>query len=139
MMDLTKEVAENVKWLSNIGADPTGGTTRLLYSDFWLEAQNGVKQRLSDIGMITSFDAIGNLFGRLEGSKYPTETILTGSHIDTVVNGGKLDGQFGVISSYLAVKYLKEQYGTPLRSLEVISMAEEEGSRFPFAFGEVKI
>lgn len=134
MMDLTKEVAENVKWLSNIGADPTGGTTRLLYSDFWLEAQNGVKQRLSDIGMVTSFDAIGNLFGRLEGSKYPTETILTGSHIDTVVNGGKLDGQFGVISSYLAVKYLKEQYGTPLRSLEVISMAEEEGSRFPFAF-----
>ena len=133
-LDLDKEVLESVKWLSNIGADPTGGTTRLLYSDSWLEAQNGVKAKLEEIGMTTKFDAIGNLFGRLEGSKYPEETILSGSHIDTVVNGGKLDGQFGVLSAYLAVKLLKEKYGQPLRSLEVISMAEEEGSRFPYAF-----
>lgn len=133
-LDLDKEVMESVKWLSSIGADPTGGTTRLLYSDSWLEAQNGVKAKLEEVGMTTDFDAIGNLFGRLEGSKYPNETILAGSHIDTVVNGGKLDGQFGVLSAYLAVKLLKEKYGQPLRTLEVISMAEEEGSRFPYAF-----
>ncbi|MFC5974737.1 allantoate deiminase [Carnobacterium antarcticum] len=133
-MNFDQEVANNVKWLSSIGADPTGGTTRLLYSDSWVEAQNSVKNKFEEIGMKTHFDAIGNLFGRLEGSKYPNETILTGSHIDTVVNGGKLDGQYGVLASYMAAKMLQEKYGQPLRNLEVISMAEEEGSRFPYAF-----
>lgn len=127
-------VEEHVKWLSSIGADPTGGTTRLLYDESWRQAQSELKEKFTDIGLATQYDEVGNLYGRLEGTKYPNETILTGSHVDTVVNGGKLDGQFGILASYLAVKYLKEKYGAPLRSLEVISMAEEEGSRFPYAF-----
>lgn len=127
-------VEEHVKWISEIGADPTGGTTRLLYDENWRVAQNGLKDKFSDLGLTTQFDEIGNLFGKLEGTKYPNETILTGSHVDTVVNGGKLDGQFGIIASYLAVKYLKEKHGAPLRNLEIVSMAEEEGSRFPYAF-----
>lgn len=133
-MDWFKTIQENVDLLSGIGSDPTGGMTRLLYSDSWLEAQNAVKAKLEEIGMETRFDEIGNLFGRMEGSKYPDETILSGSHIDTVINGGNLDGQFGVIAAYVAMAYLKETYGQPLRSMEVISMAEEEGSRFPTVF-----
>lgn len=133
-MDWFKTIQENVDWLSSIGSDPTGGMTRLLYTDSWLEAQKAVKTKLEEIGMTTRFDEIGNLFGRLEGSTYPDETIMSGSHIDTVVNGGNLDGQFGIIAAYLAMGYLKETYGQPLRSLEVISMAEEEGSRFPTVF-----
>lgn len=134
MNQLNKEVSENVEWIASIGADPTGGTSRLLYDKTWIEAQNGIKAKLEKIGMTTKFDAIGNLFGRIEGSKYPNETIMSGSHIDTVVNGGKLDGQFGVIGAYLAIKWLKKEHGQPLRSLEVVSLAEEEGSRFPFTF-----
>lgn len=133
-MDWFKTIQENIDLLSGIGSDPTGGMTRLLYSDSWLEAQNAVKNKLEEIGMATHFDEIGNLFGRMEGSKYPDETIMSGSHIDTVINGGNLDGQFGVIAAYVAMAYLKETYGQPLRSLEVISMAEEEGSRFPTVF-----
>lgn len=133
-MDFTKEVKENIALLSSIGNDVTGGMTRLLYSESWLEAQNVVKEKMESIGMETKFDAVGNLFGRIEGTELPEETILAGSHIDTVVNGGTLDGQFGVISAYLSVAYLVEKYGKPRRSLEVISMAEEEGSRFPTVF-----
>ncbi|MHC5227655.1 allantoate deiminase [Enterococcus sp. LJL99] len=134
MNDLITQVDENIKWLANIGADPTGGTSRLLYDENWLIAQNGLKEKFEQIGLTTSFDSVGNLFGRVEGLKYPTETIMSGSHVDTVVNGGSLDGQFGIIAAYLAIKYLLETYGKPLRSLEVVSMAEEEGSRFPYAF-----
>ncbi|MEG0553896.1 MAG: hydantoinase/carbamoylase family amidase, partial [Carnobacterium sp.] len=134
MNDLNSVVEEHVAWLSGIGADPTGGTTRLLYDKNWQIAQTGLKEKFEAIGLKASFDAVGNLFGRIEGSKYPMETIMTGSHVDTVVNGGALDGQFGILASYLAIKYLTEKYGQPLRSLEVISMAEEEGSRFPYAF-----
>lgn len=120
--------------LSSIGSDPTGGLTRLLYSDEWLTAQKYIQEEMTAMGMTTKFDGVGNLFGRIEGKDLPNETVMTGSHIDTVVNGGNLDGQFGVLASLTAVEYLKEKYGQPKRSLEVISMAEEEGSRFPTVF-----
>ena len=134
MYNFYELIEEHVKWISEIGADPTGGTTRLLYDENWRQAQAELKEKFEALDLVTQFDEIGNLYGKLEGTKYPNETILTGSHVDTVVNGGKLDGQFGIIASYLAVKFLKEKYGAPLRNLEVISMAEEEGSRFPYAF-----
>lgn len=121
-------------WLSSVGGTKSGGITRLLYDDQWITAQNNLKQHFEKIGLEAIYDEVGNLFGRLEGSKYPDETIMSGSHIDTVVEGGKLDGQFGVIAVYLVINYLKNNYGQPMRSLEVISLAEEEGSRFPYAF-----
>ncbi|MGX7196972.1 allantoate deiminase [Enterococcus olivae] len=133
-MDLEKNLAEDIASLSQIGSDPTGGITRLLYTDEWMAAQKFVEKRLTENQMEVSFDAVGNLFGRIQGSKYPEETILSGSHIDTVVNGGHLDGQYGIVAAYVAISYLLETYGQPLRSLEVISMAEEEGSRFPTVF-----
>lgn len=133
-MDFSKEIEENITLLSNIGKNVSGGTTRLLYSKSWLEAQNVVKEKLDNIGMDTKFDAIGNLYGRIEGTELPGETIMAGSHIDTVENGGRLDGQFGIIAAYLSIAYLLKTYGNPRRSLEVISMAEEEGSRFPTVF-----
>ena len=134
MINFTERFTDISKWLSAIGADPTGGMTRLLYSQEWIEAQNALKQKFIDHGLTASFDEVGNLFGRLEGSKYPNESILSGSHIDTVVNGGNLDGQYGIEAAFLAIQYLKETYGQPLRSLEVVSFAEEEGSRFPYVF-----
>lgn len=133
-MELAPTVKRRLDQLSSIGSNPTGGLTRLLYSDEWLTAQKYVQEEMTAMGMTTKFDGVGNLFGRIEGKDLPNETVMTGSHIDTVVNGGNLDGQFGVLASLTAVEYLKEKYGQPQRSLEVISMAEEEGSRFPTVF-----
>ncbi len=134
MSDFKKSYSELSSWLSSVGADPTGGMTRLLYSKEWIAAQHGLKERFEKSGLEAKFDEVGNLFGRVEGSKYPNETILSGSHIDTVVNGGNLDGQYGIEAAFLAIKYLKEKHGQPLRSMEVVSLAEEEGSRFPFVY-----
>lgn len=134
MSILIREIEEEMNWISQYGADPTGGMTRLLYSDSWLEVQNALMKRFEDSGMEARFDKVGNLFGRIVGTESPNEVIATGSHIDTVTNGGKLDGQLGIFGGYLAIKYLVEKYGMPKKSLEVISMAEEEGSRFPTVF-----
>ena len=60
MAELKTVVAEEVKWLSGIGADPTGGTTRLLYDQQWREAQKGLVEKFQKIGLTTSFDAVGN-------------------------------------------------------------------------------
>lgn len=120
--------------LGSHGEDPEGGITRFLYSEAWVQAQRFLKEEMEREGLTASFDEVGNLFGRLEGTKYPGETILSGSHVDTVRNAGHYDGQLGIITAFLAIKYLKANYGQPLRNLEMVSMAEEEGSRFPYAF-----
>ena len=127
-------IEETLPWLSSFGADPTGGMTRLLYSPEWLETQQQFKKRMAASGLETRFDEVGNLYGRLSGTEYPQEVVLSGSHIDTVVNGGNLDGQFGALAAWLAIDWLKTQYGAPLRTVEVVAMAEEEGSRFPYVF-----
>ncbi|MGN7388847.1 allantoate deiminase [Sporosarcina sp. SAFN-015] len=134
MTDVTREIARLEEWLAEYGKDPEGGVTRLLYTKEWVEGQKALEKRMQDDGLTTRYDDIGNLFGRLEGSMYKNETILTGSHVDTVKNGGKLDGAFGILAGILAIRLLKEKYGQPLRNLEVVSFAEEEGSRFPYAF-----
>ncbi|QQK81048.1 M20/M25/M40 family metallo-hydrolase [Salicibibacter cibi] len=107
-------------------------TEELLDSESWSEAQQAMKQLFEVEGFQTYFNEVGNLFVRLKGSENKKETILTGSHVDTVKSGGYYDRQLGVLGGYLAVKYLKETYGQPVRNIEVFYLAEEEGSRFPF-------
>lgn len=134
-MKLTlNEIQDTMEWLSSISDEEGPGTTRLLYSTSWLQAQQGLKARFEALGMKCHFDAIGNLYGTLEGTEMPDKTIATGSHVDTVVRGGKLDGQLGIFGGYLAVKSLLETCGRPKKSIQIISMAEEEGSRFPYVF-----
>ncbi|MFD0694365.1 allantoate deiminase [Paenibacillus sp. GCM10027628] len=130
----SKRVPEVLEWLSTFGADPEGGVTRLLYTDVWLRAQEALAAKMQELGLETSYDAVGNLFGKLQGTNSELKPVLTGSHIDTVKNGGKYDGAYGVVASMLAVGYLKTAYGSPKRTLEVVSFCEEEGSRFPLTF-----
>lgn len=120
--------------LAGKAADPAGGITRLLYTPEWVDSQHELKKIMEEAGLKTYFDEVGNLFGRVEGNALPDETILTGSHVDTVKNGGKLDGMFGIAAGIVALDYLKKNYGEPKRCVEVVSFAEEEGSRFPFVF-----
>lgn len=131
---MTSEVRETMDWLASISDAEGPGTTRLLYSPSWLQAQQELKARFEALGMKCHFDAIGNLYGTLEGTEQPEKTIATGSHVDTVVKGGKLDGQLGIFGGYLAVKNLLKHFGKPKKSIQIISMAEEEGSRFPYVF-----
>ncbi len=133
-LDLGEEAELKLKWLGSYGKDPEGGVSRFLYRKEWTDAQKVLAAYMRQRDFVVKYDEVGNLFGRLEGSRYPEETILTGSHIDTVKNGGIYDGQFGIVAGLLALEHLKKQYGQPLRNIEVVSMAEEEGSRFPYAF-----
>ena len=134
MTELSKELTDMLETLGSHGKDPAGGVSRFLYTEEWVAAQKYLEKEMLDEGLDVHFDEIGNLFGTLKGSKYPNETILSGSHVDTVGNGGYYDGQFGIVAAFIAIKHLKAKYGQPLRNIEVVSMAEEEGSRFPYSF-----
>lgn len=136
--DFGQETEKLLKWLGQYGKDPNGGVSRFLYKPEWVEAQKALEKYMQQAGLLVQYDDVGNLFGRLEGSTYKDETILTGSHVDTVKNGGLYDGQFGIIAGIIALEFLKKEFGQPLRNIEVVSMAEEEGSRFPYVYWGVK-
>jgi allantoate deiminase len=129
-----KDAKRSLDWISSFGVNDTGGITRLLYTKEWLDAQKALKEKFEKLGMKAEFDEIGNLKGTIEGTDGTGETIGTGSHVDTVVNGGTLDGQLGIIGGYLAIADLLETYGKPKKNLAIFSIAEEEGSRFPTVF-----
>lgn len=124
---------EAVEWLASFGGEQEGGVTRTLYSQPWKEAQQALKGWMEEAGLLANYDSIGNLFGRLPSPLPNAQTILIGSHVDTVKLGGKYDGAYGIIAGILALIHLKKQFGLPAINLEVVSFCEEEGSRFPVA------
>lgn len=127
-------IGDMIEWLAAFGKTKNGGVTRLLYSPAWQAAQQALKNKMDQMGFNTYFDSSGNLFGKLQGRDHKGKTILTGSHIDTVVDGGKYDGAYGIMASLLATSRVFQAYGYPRKTIEVVSLCEEEGSRFPLTF-----
>lgn len=138
-MNFENEIEDLIEELSQYGKEKNGnGLSRLLYDKNWVKAQEKLYELMEAEDLEVNYDGVGNLFAKLEGKEYKKETVMTGSHIDTVKEGGKYDGQYGVVAGLLAIKYLKNKYGKPLRNIEVVSIAEEEGSRFPYVFWGAK-
>lgn len=135
---MTENMQKRICALTELAAskarDPAGGITRLLYSKEWVDTLQVLKAVMEEEGMETRFDEVGNLYGRISGTEKGAGTVMTGSHVDSVKNGGKYDGMFGIIAGITAVGSLYREFGPPRRSLEVAAFAEEEGSRFPTVF-----
>src|SRR5438128_1814020 len=115
--------------LSQRGALQSGGIYRALYTPAWSSAMDLVAAWLKEAGILMRRDAVGNVWGRIEGSR-GGRAIVTGSHVDTVRGGGALDGALGVVAGIEAVTSLWQKFGRPVRILECVAIYEEEGSRF---------
>ncbi|MGE0004891.1 MAG: hydantoinase/carbamoylase family amidase [Parvibaculaceae bacterium] len=118
--------------LGMIGAYGDTGVWRTAYSPEWVRANDLFRDWSRAAGLAVRTDEAGNCWARLEGAA-SGKSIVSGSHIDTQRPGGRYDGALGIIAAFVAVKALKEQFGQPRRTLEVVSLCEEEGSRFPSA------
>ena len=118
--------------LAEFGASDGTGVRRAVYTPEWTAAQEMVAQWCEDAGLVVHWDAVGSVWGRLPGTAGGA-AIVSGSHIDTQLPGGRYDGALGVIAGYIAIAALKEQFGPPKRPLEVVSFCQEESSRFPRA------
>jgi len=115
----------DIESLSQIGRDPKGGITRPSYSKTALEAQEWLKEKIKGAGLLLRQDGAGNIFGRLEGEG---KTIMVGSHIDTVINGGMFDGSVGVLSALECLRRIKEEGLSFTKPLELASFVDEEGN-----------
>lgn len=118
--------------LAQHGAWGETGVARPTYSPSWVEAQALVSTWCAEAGLNVRGDAAGSVWARLDGSNGGLP-IVSGSHIDSQCPGGRYDGALGVIAAYIAIRALKERYGQPKRTLELVSLCEEEGSRYPAA------
>jgi len=79
-------------------------------------------------------DAVGNVVGRFEAAKPGAKALLTGSHYDTVRNGGKYDGRLGIYVPMACVRELQRAGKRLPVAFEVVGFAEEEGQRYKATF-----
>lgn len=125
-----ERLAERLSILANIGLTEDNGSRRPGFSTLEREAKDRVIEWMQEAGLAVSEDGAGNIFGRLEGKDSKKAAILSGSHVDTVPNGGHFDGTIGVLSALEVAQAWKDTGYVPEKPYEVVIFTDEEGSRF---------
>jgi allantoate deiminase len=116
----------DLRALADLTGGP-GGARRLCWTQEWDSARRFLRERLSELPVTVDVDEAGNLWARREGAR--PETVVIGSHIDSVPNGGWLDGALGVMAALEVLRTLAAT-GTPPCTVSLIDFADEEGARF---------
>ncbi|WP_343641723.1 2-oxo-4-hydroxy-4-carboxy-5-ureidoimidazoline decarboxylase [Roseateles sp.] len=127
--------AESLARFSDPGFAENGQLTVL----YLTEAHRAVAAQLADWMRECGFDevsidAVGNVVGVYHGEDREAQRLLTGSHYDTVRNGGKYDGRLGILVPMVCVRELKRQGRRLKHGIEVVGFSEEEGQRYKATF-----
>jgi hydantoinase/carbamoylase family amidase len=104
------------------------GAQRLCWGEEWRDARVFLTELLAEIGLEPERDEAGNLWAILQGETEPA--VAVGSHLDSVPDGGWLDGALGVMSALGVLRAWAESGERPPRSLALVDWADEEGARF---------
>jgi N-carbamoyl-L-amino-acid hydrolase len=128
-----RRLMRDLNAVSRIGIGDHGSVTRLVFSIKELRSRQLLIHLMRQAGLKIQIDAIGNIFGRFEGSDPQAPAVLAGSHLDTVIRGGKYDGPVGVIGALEAVRTIGENKIAVRAPLEVVCFVGEESSRFGFS------
>ncbi len=134
-MKINKErLKKHLMKLGSIGYTEGQGITRQAFTPTYEEAKKYVRNLMENIGLKVYEDSVGNLFGKLEG-KGKKKSIIMGSHIDSVPNGGIFDGSLGVLGAIECIQTLMENNHTTQYDLEVAAFIGEEGTEVGGTFG----
>lgn len=128
--------AQVLQWADQLAghSDQANGLTVAYLTRAHQTAAAEIAGWMIEAGMRVEIDAVGNVVGRYASADPAAKVLLTGSHFDTVKNGGKYDGRLGILLPIAVVKRLNE-HGIRLPfHLEVIAFAEEEGLRYRSSF-----
>ena len=123
----------------SVHSDPGFAEKGQLTVTYLTDAHRACAQRIShwmrDCGFDeVEIDAVGNVVGRYKSDQPGAKTLMTGSHYDTVRNGGKYDGRLGIFVPMACVRELHRQGKRLPFHFEVIGFAEEEGQRYKATF-----
>jgi N-carbamoyl-L-amino-acid hydrolase len=122
---LTADLGE----LSAFGRTPSGGISRTSFSAADLQARQWLVSRCGAAGLEVRSDGLGNIFARLNpaGADPSLPAVWTGSHLDTVPEGGAYDGAVGVMSALECLRRLAEERVGLHRAVQLVMFADEEG------------
>jgi allantoate deiminase len=126
----SQRLQQHFEAMSLIGKIGQTGTCRPTMTVLEKEAFTLAASWMQAAGMQTHIDNFGNLIGRLQGKDESLPVLMLGSHLDSQPYGGRFDGVAGVLCAIEAITTLHQNNGTPNRSIEIISFADEEGWRF---------
>ncbi|NMC12679.1 MAG: Zn-dependent hydrolase [Chloroflexi bacterium] len=113
--------------LCQIGKFGATGVSRPALSDAHSEARRWFHRKAREAGLITHIDGAGNHSARLECNRKGAKSLLMGSHLDSVPNGGRYDGALGVLAALEVLRSLKENNIPLAVNLEAIDFTDEEG------------
>ena len=120
---------------SDPGFAEKGQLTVTYLTEAHLACARQIAQGMKDVGFDeVLIDAVGNVVGRYHGAKPEAKYLLTGSHYDTVRNGGKYDGRLGVFVPMACVRELHRAGRRLPFGIEVVAFSEEEGQRYKATF-----
>ena len=128
-MQFGEEILRQAHVLGAITEEP-GRLTRTYLTAQHREAGEHIAGWMREAGMTAHFDALGNVVGRYEAGDAYAPVLLTGSHMDSVVDAGRYDGLFGVLSPIACVRSLHERGVRLPYTFEVVAFGDEEGVRF---------
>jgi allantoate deiminase len=111
--------------------DVPGQLTRLYLSPAHKAAAMRVREMMVQAGMSARIDALGSVQGRYEGTTAGAPALIIGSHVDTVVDGGRHDGNLGVVAGIALVEALARAGLRLPFAVEVMAFGDEENVRFP--------
>ncbi|MGC2161805.1 MAG: hydantoinase/carbamoylase family amidase [Silvibacterium sp.] len=123
-----KNVLRNLDELRALTADQQGAQ-RVAWTPMWLKARSWFEEKLKGLPVERHYDAAGNHWITLRGER--EKTLVLGSHLDSVPNGGWLDGCLGVMAGLEILNSLAREYkGRPPCTVRLVDWADEEGARF---------
>lgn len=125
-----KRIMSDLEILNTFNTTPKNGCSRYSFTIEDTRAKEYLMGEMKAIGMEVWFDGIGNLHGLLKGSGDNKKIVLSGSHIDTVSNGGKYDGNLGVIGALEVARILSKSEAKIYNDYQVSIFVEEEGPHF---------
>ena len=128
-----RRLLRDLNAISRIGLGDHGSVTRLVFSIKELRSRQLLIHLMRQARLAIRIDRIGNIFGRLNGANEKAPAVLVGSHLDTVLHGGKFDGTMGVIAAVEVARTLKENAVKLSSPVEVVSFVGEESSRFGYS------
>jgi len=123
-----KRTIADLKELRELTGDDNGAQ-RVAWTDTWLKAREWFQSKIKSLPVQHHYDAAGNSWTTLPGAS--EKTLILGGHLDSVPNGGWLDGSLGVTASLEVLRRFAEEFdGRPPVSVRLVDWADEEGARF---------